>query len=122
MPQYMLLLYAGEEAEADVDARRAEKEEWLALGRELRATGALIDNNPLEPIETATTVRVRDGKAEITDGPFAITKEYLAGYYLLDCPDLDEALRQAARMPLARYGSVEVRPIGPVRAWTVEPG
>ena len=62
-------------------------------------------------METATTVRVRGGETELTDGPFAVTKEVLAGYYLLDCDDLDEALRHAARMPTARYGSVEVRPV-----------
>ena len=62
-------------------------------------------------MDAATTVRVRNDETEIVDGPFAVTKEYLVGYFLLDCADLDEALKQAARVPLARYGSVEVRPV-----------
>ena len=62
-------------------------------------------------MDAATTVRVRDEETEIIDGPFAVTKEFLVGYYLLECADLDEALKHAARVPLARYGSVEVRPV-----------
>ena len=71
----------------------------------------------LRSVESATTVRVRDDETEITDGPFAVTKEVLAGYYVLDCADLDEALRQAARLPIARYGSVEVRPVMRAEEW-----
>jgi hypothetical protein len=70
-------------------------------------------------VEAATTVRVRGGDTELTDGPFAVTKEVLVGYYILDCADLDEALRCAARLPAAEYGSVEVRPMVDVSAMVV---
>jgi hypothetical protein len=113
MPEYMLLLYApdtSEDAEQE-KARWAEMPEWLEVTESLRKAGLLVANAPLHPVAAATTVRVRDGEADLTDGPFAVTKEILAGYYLLRCADLDEALRHAARLPTARYGSVEVRPI-----------
>ena len=71
----------------------------------------MVAGDPLEPTATATTVRVRGGKTESTDGPFAETKEQLGGYYILDCKDLDEAIAYAARIPTAAFGSVEVRPI-----------
>jgi hypothetical protein len=112
MPEYMLLLYADEPDEAEQARRWEEMPEWLEVTASLREAGVLVSNNPLHPTESATTVRLRKGETEITDGPFAMTKEVLVGYYLLDCPDLDEALRHAARLPIVRYGSVEVRPIG----------
>lgn len=111
MPEYMLLLYAPEVDEAGQRDRWAEMPLWLEVTESLREAGVLVANAPLHPVGSATTVRVRDGEAELTDGPFAMTKEFLAGYYLLDCADLDEALRYAARFPTARYGSVEVRPV-----------
>jgi hypothetical protein len=111
MSRYMLLLYAPETDPADERDRWAEMPLWQELTRELRDAGLLVDNSPLHAVETATTVRVRGGETEITDGPFAVTKEVLAGYYILDCDGLDEALRHAARLPTARYGSVEVRPV-----------
>ena len=111
MPEYMLLLYAPERDEAGERERWAELPLWLEVTESLREAGVLIANAPLQPAPSATTVRVRDGEAELTDGPFAVTKEFLAGYYLLNCADLDEALRHAARLPTARYGSVEVRPV-----------
>lgn len=74
-------------------------------------SGALIAAEALEPVDTATTVRVRNGRATMTDGPFAETKEQLAGFYLLEAPDLDAALAMAAKIPPAREGSVEVRPV-----------
>ena len=111
MPNYMLLLYATEAEGAEKEMREAELPEWMQLLESFRDEGLLVGNGRLQRAETATTVRVRDGDTEITDGPFAATKEVLAGYYLLDCRDLDHALQQAARVPLARYGSVEVRPI-----------
>ena len=112
MSQYMLLLYAPEADEAEEERERwAEMPLWLELTESLREAGLLVANSPLDSVATATTVRVRGGETEITDGPFAVTKEVLAGYYVLDCTDLDEALRHAARLPTARYGSVEVRPI-----------
>jgi hypothetical protein len=73
--------------------------------------GILVDSSPLQPPQTATTVRVRNGETQLTDGPFAEIKEQLGGYYILDCEDLDTALRHAAMIPAARYGSVEVRPV-----------
>src|SRR5206468_9497088 len=108
---YLLLLYSTEADEAEQARRWKQMPEWDELNRSLRATGQLISNNALHSVESATTVRVRNGETEITDGPFAVTKEMLAGYYLLECADIDEALRQAARIPLAGYGSVEVRPV-----------
>jgi hypothetical protein len=85
----------------------------------LRAAGLLVANGPLRGVETATTVRVRGDETELTDGPFAVTKEVLVGYYILDCADLDEALRCAARLPAAEYGSVEVRPMVDVSTMAV---
>ena len=73
--------------------------------------GVLVDSSPLQPPRTATTVRVRDGEMLLSDGPFAEIKEQLGGYYILDCVDLDTALRYAAMIPSVRYGSVEVRPL-----------
>jgi hypothetical protein len=111
MSQYMLLLYAPEVDEAGEAERWAELPLWFEVTESLREAGLLVANAPLHPVDMATTVRVRDSETEITDGPFAVTKEILAGYYVLECADLDEALRHAARLPTARYGSVEVRPI-----------
>ena len=99
-------------ADAEEQQRReAELPQWVELYESLRDEGLLVANGRLEPVDVATTVRERGGKTEIVDGPFAVTKEFLAGYYLLECADLDEALRQAQRIPLTRYGSVEVRPV-----------
>ncbi|MEV6107138.1 YciI family protein [Streptomyces sp. NPDC051940] len=111
MPQYMLLLYAPDAGEAGARDRWDELPLWQEVTESLREAGVLVANAPLHPASSATTVRVRGGGAELTDGPFATTKEILAGYYLLDCVDLDEALRHAARLPMARYGCVEVRPV-----------
>lgn len=111
MPKYMLLLYRGEPRPQEREEREAEKPLWTQFDESLRDAGLLIAGDPLHPVDAATTVRVRDDETEIVDGPFAVTKEFLVGYFLLDCADLDEALKQAARVPLARYGSVEVRPV-----------
>jgi hypothetical protein len=95
----MLLVY-----QQDVDpAEQAERE--------------LVGVQRLHSTDSATSVRVRAGETEITDGPFAVTKEVLAGYYILDCADLDEALKQAARVPAARWGTVEVRPVMSPDEW-----
>lgn len=117
MSQYMLLVY-----EADVDpAEQAEREKvtptLLELHASLREAGLLVGVQRLRTVESATSVRVRDGQTEITDGPFAVTKEVLAGYYILDCADLDEALKQAARLPMAGWGTVEVRPVVSADEW-----
>jgi hypothetical protein len=114
MPKYMLLLYAGEPDLKEREEREAELPVWRQFTDSLREAGLLLGTDRLHPVDSATTVRVRSGETEILDGPFAVTKEYLGGYYLLDCADLDEALKQAARVPLARYGSVEVRPVAEI--------
>ena len=96
-----------------------EKDNWSAVpdrecfdcGQDLRDRGALLAAEPLHPVETAATVRVRNGKVSITDGPFAETKEQLAGFYLLEARDLNEALQMASKIPPAREGSIEVRPV-----------
>jgi hypothetical protein len=111
MPEYLLLLYAPEADDVETAQRWAELPLWAEVTESLREAGLLVGNQPLQPPETATTVRVRDGQTELTDGPFAVTKEILGGYYLLSCRDLDEALAAAARLPGARYGSIEVRPV-----------
>jgi hypothetical protein len=117
MSQYMLLVY-----EEEVDpAVQAEREKvtptLLELHASLREAGLLVGVQRLRTVESATSVRVRDGQTEITDGPFAVTKEILAGYYILDCADLDEALKQAARLPMAGWGTVEVRPVVSADEW-----
>jgi hypothetical protein len=117
MSQYMLLIY---EAELD-QAGQAEREKTLPVLLELhdslREAGLLVSVERLHSTESATSVRARDGEPEITDGPFAVTKEVLAGYYILECADLDEALKHAARLPMTRWGTVEVRPIMPAEEW-----
>ena len=85
--------------------------ECLACGNGFRDSGLLVAAEALQPVETATTVRVRNGKTTITDGPFAETKEQLAGFYLVEARDLNEALQIAAKIPPAREGSIEVRPV-----------
>jgi hypothetical protein len=117
MSQYMLMVY-----EEEVDpAEQAEREHvtpmLLELHASLREAGLLVGVHRLYSTESATSVRVRGGEAEITDGPFAVTKEVLAGYYVLECSDLDEALRHAARLPMAPWATIEVRPIMPAEEW-----
>jgi len=110
--KYMLLLYANEsKMPQTAEEQQAIAPAWYALGHELEAADVLRSNHGLDPITTATTVRVKDGKTLITDGPFAETHEQLGGYYVVDCKDLDEAIRWAERVPTATYGSVEVRPL-----------
>jgi hypothetical protein len=111
VPEYMLLLYAAQVDEAERAERWAEMPLWDQVNANLREAGVLVKQGPLHSVATATTVRVRGDETELTDGPFAVTKEVLAGYYVLDCADLDQAVGHAARLPLARWGSVEVRPI-----------
>jgi hypothetical protein len=119
MAQYMMLVY-----EEEVDpAEQAEREQvtpmLVELHASLRDAGLLVGVQRLYSTESATSVRVRDGKTEITDGPFAVTKEVLAGYYILECADLDEALRHAARLPMAVAGwaTIEVRPVMSPDQW-----
>jgi hypothetical protein len=117
MPQYMLLVYQTEVDQAEQAEREKEMPLFVELHRSLREAGLLVGVQRLHSTESATSVRVRDGEAEITDGPFAVTKEFLAGYYILECTDLDEALKQAARVPAARWGTVEVRPAMAPEEW-----
>jgi hypothetical protein len=109
--EYMLLLYAPEVDEAERAERWAEMPLWDEVNASLREAGVLVKHGPLRGVASATTVRVRGEETELTDGPFAVTKEVLVGYYVLDCPDLDQAVAHASRLPAARWGSVEVRPI-----------
>ena len=110
--KYMLLMYADEsKAPKTPEAYQAAAQAWYAYGKEVEAVGVLLSNNGLASVTGATTVRVRDGKTLTTDGPFAETHEQLGGYYLFDCKDLDEAIGWAAKIPSAKYGSIEVRPV-----------
>lgn len=112
MPNYMLLLYADEATTAEEIARRdADLPEWKRILEEFQANGSFVGSGRLRDSETATTVRVRDHETELTDGPFAVTKELLGGYFILDCEDLDAATAAAEKLPVARFGSVEVRPL-----------
>jgi hypothetical protein len=104
--KYLCLVYL-EENKFDAVPDR----ECADCGAGLRQNGKLIAAEALQPIETATTVRVRNGKLSVTDGPYAETKEYLAGFYLIDARDLNDAIQVAAKIPPAREGSVEVRPV-----------
>jgi hypothetical protein len=109
--QYMLLIYNCERPEpADPDFAES-LARVNAFADECRRRGVFVGGHPLQPEHTATTVSVRDGKALITDGPFAETHEHLGGAYILDCRNLDEALELAALCPMAEVGSIEVRPV-----------
>jgi hypothetical protein len=111
MPEYMLLLYATEPEGEELAEREAEIPMWLELNRSLEQAGLLAAAGRLHPTTTATTVSAIAGETELTDGPFAITKEVLVGYYLIEAENLDQALGVARRIPLIRYGRVEVRPV-----------
>jgi hypothetical protein len=110
--QYVFLIYDDEANSATTpEAIAAEINAYNAFGEDARASGVMVGGEALHPVNTATTVRVRDGKTLTTDGPFAETKEVLGGYYVLDCKDLDEAIAWAAKIPASTQGSVEVRPL-----------
>jgi hypothetical protein len=117
MAEYMLLVYEEELEPAEQAERERQLPALVELHRSLREAGLLGDVRRLHSTESATSVRVRAGETEITDGPFAVTKEVLAGFYLLECADLDEALKQAERLPMARWGTVEVRPVVAADEW-----
>ena len=111
--QYILLIY-GEEASWEGysdDERAAIYAEYGTLNGELRAQGKLLAGDELQPVATATTVQVRNGGTLVSDGPFAETKEALGGYYLIEAESLDEAIEWAARIPSARDGKIEIRPV-----------
>jgi hypothetical protein len=108
--KYLCLVYGEEPKMREVDDLHC-----LAFDKSVRASGHCIASEALEPVATATTVRVRNGKVSVTDGPFAETKECLAGFYLIEARDLNEAIQVASRIPPAQVGSIEVRPIRPIR-------
>lgn len=109
--KYLCLVYMEESTITQMD-----DQECMDSGDALRESGRLIAAEPLHPVTTATTVRVRNGKVSISDGPFAETKEQLAGFYLVDARDLNEAIQIAAKIPPARVGSIEVRPVRELNA------
>jgi hypothetical protein len=104
--KYLCLVYLEEEKLRAVPDR-----ECQACGDGLRSSGMLVAAEALQPVATATTLRIRDGKASVTDGPFAETKEQLAGFYLIEARDLNEAIQAASKIPPAREGSIEIRPV-----------
>ena len=111
--KYSLTIYGDETGResASEEERQATSRAYMELTRELEQKGVLVAGEGLYPTPTATTVRVRDGERKVTDGPFAETKEQLAGFYVLECDDLDEAIAYAAKIPGAQTGCVEVRPV-----------
>ncbi len=108
--KYMLLIYSDELALSETE-REACYVESTQLAQQMKSIGQYLAANPLHPTSTATSVRVREGKRFVTDGPFAETREQLGGYFLVDAKDLDEAIGIAARIPMARKGTVEIRPV-----------
>jgi hypothetical protein len=108
--KYMLLVYLNEQALSETERQHCYVES-AELARDLNANGKYISAGPLHPVATATSVRVRNGKRLVTDGPFAETREQLGGYYLIDARDLDEAMSIAERVPVAKVGTIEIRPL-----------
>jgi hypothetical protein len=109
--QYMCLIYAPVGLDLTTEQSEALHAEYGKFTQEVRGAGVMVDGAPLEPPETATTVRVRGGERLVTDGPFAETKEWLGGFYTFECASLDEALEWAAKIPGAKHGSIEIRPV-----------
>jgi len=111
--QYMFLIYSAEGAgpEMGTPAFQEMMGRYMSFTDGVKQAGIFDSGAPLQGTDTATTVRVRDGSTNTTDGPFAETKEVLGGYYILDCKDLDEAIAHAAQIPTSEFGSVEVRPV-----------
>jgi len=111
--QYILLIYGEETAGTAMSPEDQAKglQEWTDYAQWLKDKGYYVAGDALHPTQDATTVRVRDGKTITTDGPFAETKEQLGGYYLVECPSLDEAIEASAKLPIGYRGSVEIRPI-----------
>jgi len=111
--QYLLMIYGNEKVHQQYTEAEGRKiyGEYMKFTQEIKDNGKYLGGNPLKPTSTATTVRVRDGKQLVTDGPFAETKEQLGGYYLIEAVDHDDAVKIAAKIPGAQDGSIEVRPI-----------
>ena len=108
--KYMLLVYLDENSLSETEREHCYVES-AQLASELSAQGKYLSAGPLHPTATATSVRVREGKRLVTDGPFAETREQLGGYYLIDARDLDEAMKIAERVPVAKHGTIEIRPV-----------
>jgi hypothetical protein len=109
---YALLIYAAPETRTPYEGGDdGVYDSWVAYTRAVKDSGVLVAAEQLQEVDTATTVRLRAGERLLTDGPFIETKEHLLGFYLVDVPDLDTALDWAAKMPLIRFGTVEVRPV-----------
>ncbi|MCB1124281.1 MAG: YciI family protein [Verrucomicrobiae bacterium] len=111
--KYMLLIYGAEDVWTD-EERNACMLESMQISEELAAQGKCLGSSPLHSVELATSLRIRDGARQITDGPFAETTEQLGGFYLLDVDNLDEAIAIASRLPPAKKGTVEIRPLMPL--------
>jgi hypothetical protein len=111
MPQYLMLIYMPTEGGPTPEEMMEMGPRWDAYTEQLRDAGLLIGGDALQSTDTATTVRERNGEIQITDGPFAETKEALGGYYLVEAPDLDTVIEHAKNIPNVRYGSLEIRPI-----------
>jgi len=108
--RYMLLIYLEEQALGETERQECYLES-AQLAQEIQARGQYLAAAPLHPTSTATSIRVRDGKRLVTDGPFAETREQLGGYFLIEAKNLDEAMDIAARIPMARKGTIEIRPV-----------
>ena len=108
--KYMLLVYLDEQALSNEEQEHCYVES-ARLAQDLNSSGQYLDASPLHPVATATSVRVREGKKVVTDGPFAETREQLGGYYLIEANDLDEAIGIAEKIPPARFGTIEIRPV-----------
>ena len=108
--RYMLLVYLDEQAMSEEEREHCYVES-AQLTQDLNATGHYVAAGPLHPVATATSVRIREGKRVVTDGPFAETREQLGGYYVIEAKDLDEAIAIAERIPPARVGTIEIRPL-----------
>jgi hypothetical protein len=111
--KYLALIYADESAWDGLDesTRGSMYEQYMAFTKDGREAGVIVGGDELAPTRTATTVRVRDGRTAVTDGPYAEVKEALGGYYLLECSSIGEAVDWAARIPGAKHGAIEVRPV-----------
>ena len=114
---YALLIYSAPEARAPYEPGDGVFPDWVTYTQAMKDSGALVAAEQLQETDTATTVRLRGGERLLTDGPFVETKEHLLGFYLVDVPDLDTAIDWAARMPLVRFGTVEVRPVSRNLPW-----
>ncbi len=119
--QYMLLIYLRMSTRLSENEREKCYGESMQLTQDLNASGSYLGAGPLHPSSTATSVRVREGRRLVTDGPFAETREQLGGYFLIEARDLDEAMGIAARVPAARCGTIEVRPVIELEGMPAEP-